>query len=50
MAKVATFHSKKPGTRKHHNNDACASGKNIETRNKVSGKGGLPLCALCKTL
>jgi len=50
MAKVAPYHSKKPGTNRHHNNNACTEGNNIESYNKVSGTGGHPLCAKCKTL
>jgi hypothetical protein len=50
MAKVDPFHSKKPGTDKHHNNDSCTEGNNIESYNKVDGDGGLPLCDHCKRL
>ena len=50
MAKVATYHSKKPETEVHHNNDACTVGNNIESYNKVAGTGGLRLCSVCKTL
>jgi hypothetical protein len=50
MAKVATYHSKKPGTEVHHNNNSCTVGNNIESYNKVSGTGGLRLCSICKTL
>jgi hypothetical protein len=50
MAKVAAFHSKKPGTEVHHNNDKCTEGNNIESYNKVSGTGGLRLCSACKDL
>jgi len=50
MAKVPAFHSKKEGTKVHHNNDKCTEGNNIETYNKVSGTGGLPLCDHCKRL
>jgi hypothetical protein len=39
MAVVAAFHSKLPGTSKHHNNDKCTEGNNIESYNKVSGTG-----------
>jgi len=50
MAKVSPYHSKLPGTAKHHNNNACTVGNNIESYNKVSGTGNLPLCSVCKTL
>ena len=50
MAKVAPFHSSKPGTEKHHDNDACTEGNNIEASNRVAGKGGLPLCDHCARL
>jgi len=48
--KVSPFHSKKPGTTVHHNNSKCTEGNNIETYNRVSGTGGLPLCSHCKRL
>jgi hypothetical protein len=50
MVKVAPFHSKKPGTTKHHNNNQCTEGNNIESYNKVAGTGGLPLCDHCARL
>jgi hypothetical protein len=50
VAKVPAFHSKVPGTAKHHNNDACTEGDNIESYNRVSGTGGLPLCDHCSRL
>lgn len=50
MAKVATFHSKKTGTKVHHNDNKCTEGNNIESHNKVAGTGGLPLCDHCKRL
>lgn len=50
MAKVAPFHSKKPGTTVHHNDTRCTEGNNIEPGNKASGTGGLPLCSHCKRL
>lgn len=50
MTKVSPFHSKKPGTKVHHNNNKCTEGNNIESYNKVSGTGGLPLCERCKEL
>lgn len=50
MAKVDPFHSKKPGTDKHHNNDSYTEGNNIESYNRVDGDGGLPLCDHCKRL
>lgn len=50
MSKVPAFHSKLPGTNKHHNNNACTEGNNIETKNRVTGTGGLPLCDHCARL
>ena len=50
MSKVPPFHSKKPGTTVHHNNDSCTEGNNIETYNRVPGTGGLPLCSHCRRL
>jgi len=50
MAKVAPFHSKKPGTKVYHDNSSCTEGNNIEKENKVSGTGGLPKCDHCKRL
>ena len=50
MAKVDPFHSTKPGTKKHHNNDKCTEGNNIEKENRKSGTGGHPLCDHCATL
>jgi hypothetical protein len=50
MSKVAAFHSSKPGTAVHHNDNKCTEGNNIETANKKSGTGGLPLCNHCKNL
>lgn len=48
MAKVAAFHSKRPDTDRHHNDDKCTEGNNIETHNRVSGTGGHPLCKNCR--
>jgi len=50
MGKVAAYHSKKEGTKVHHNHSECTEGNNIETYNKVAGTGGLPLCDHCKRL
>jgi hypothetical protein len=50
MSKVYPFHSKKPGTTKHHNDDKCTEGNNIESYNRVQGTGNLPLCEHCKRL
>lgn len=50
MAKVAAFHSKLPGTSKHHNDNKCTEGNNIEARNRVAGTGGHPLCDHCRRL
>ena len=50
MAKVIPFHSTRPGTQVHHNNDKCTEGNNIEWFFRVQGTGGLPLCEHCKRL
>ncbi|HMJ75791.1 MAG TPA: hypothetical protein VK507_07455 [Iamia sp.] len=50
MAKVNPFHSKLPGTTKYHDNNSCTEGNNIETKNRVSGKGGLAQCDHCSRL
>lgn len=51
MAKVAAFHSKLTTDKNvYHNNDKCTEGNNIETRNKVAGTGGRPLCTHCARL
>lgn len=50
MAKVPAFYSKLPGTGVHHNNSSCTTGDNIESYNRVSGTGGLPLCSQCAGL
>jgi hypothetical protein len=50
MAKVAPFHSKKPGTTVYHDNSSCTEGNNIERENRVSGTGGRNKCDHCKRL
>jgi hypothetical protein len=50
MAKVAAFHSAKPGTAVHHNDNKCTEGNNIEAANRRTGTGGHPLCHHCKNL
>lgn len=50
MTQVSPFHSKKIGTKVHHNNNKCTEGNNIETYNIASGTGNLPLCDHCKRL
>lgn len=50
MSKVPAFHSKLSGTSVHHDNNQCTEGNNIETKNRVSGTGGLPKCDHCKRL
>ncbi len=50
MAKVAAYHSAKAGTKVHHNNNQCTEGNNIESYNRRSGTGGLPLCSHCQRL
>jgi len=53
MSHVASFHSinesKKPAAnRVHHNNSACAPGRDIPQNERKSGDGGYPLCQVCK--
>jgi hypothetical protein len=48
VAKVPPFHSKLTSADVHHNDNTCTKGNNIESYNKVSGTGGLPLCSECK--
>jgi len=48
MAKVSPFHA--VGSHVYHDNNKCPEGNNIETKNKVSGTGGLRKCAHCKRL
>lgn len=50
MVKVGAFHSKLPGTKKYHDQSTCTEGNNIETKNKVSGTGGLAKCDSCKEI
>lgn len=56
MAKVDPYHTTTPeagdsGHRNvYHDNDACSDGKRILPQNKVSGKGGRPLCDECDGL
>ena len=50
MSIVAPFHSKRPGTTVHHNNNKCTEGNNIEHYNRVPGTGGHPLCKNCRDL
>jgi phenylacetate-coenzyme A ligase PaaK-like adenylate-forming protein len=50
MTKVAPFHSKRVGETRHHDNNKCTEGNNIESYNRASGTGGKPLCAHCQKL
>lgn len=50
MAKVSPYHSAKPGTRVHHDNNRCTEGNNIESYNRRPGTGGHPRCDHCKRL
>lgn len=50
MAKVPALHSKLSGTNRHHDNDKCTEGNNIEKHNRVAGTGGHPKCDHCKRL
>jgi hypothetical protein len=49
--KMPPFHSKLPSDRPvYHDNDRCTEGNNIETYNRLPGKGGRPLCDHCARL
>jgi hypothetical protein len=48
MAKVSAWHSIKQ--QKHHDNNACTEGNNIESENRRDGTGGKPKCDRCKEL
>ena len=48
MAKTSPWHSVK--SNKHHNNNSCTEGNNIETENRRTGTGGKPLCKTCEGL
>lgn len=50
MAKVPAFHSARAGTDRHHNDDKCTEGNNIESYNRKAGTGGHPLCKRCREL
>lgn len=52
MPKVPAFHSvneaKKPAAnRVHHNNSACAPGRDIPKHERRDGTGGYRLCDVC---
>jgi hypothetical protein len=49
MARVAPFHSKKK-TSVYHECSNCTEGNNIETADKVAGKGSGSLCSHCERL
>lgn len=55
MPSTAPFHSvneeKKPAERRvHHNNSACAPGRDIPQHERRSGTGGYRLCEDCARL
>lgn len=50
VARTFPFHSAKPGTRVHHNDNICTEGNNVERYNLRSGTGGYPLCDHCRRL
>ena len=50
MARVAPFHSAKPGTAVYHNNNRCTEGNNIERHYLRRGTGGHRLCQHCARL
>jgi len=47
--KTSPWYSSKERT-VHHNDTECTEGNNIERQYRVSGTGGLPLCARCRGL
>ena len=52
MSKVPEFYSvneasKPAGNRRHHNNNACAPGRDIPQHERRTGTGGYPLCQDC---
>ena len=50
MARISPIYSAKPGTRVHHNDNACTEANNIERHNLRMGTGGYPLCDHCRRL
>ena len=55
MPKIAEFHStneanKPAGSRVHHNNSACAPGRDIPQSDRQTGTGGYRLCDDCQRL
>ncbi len=41
---------KAPALRVHHNNSACAPGRNVPSWERKPGTGGYRLCDLCSNL
>lgn len=51
MSKVAVFYSiRDTDSRVHHNNNACADGKTIESYVRSTGSDKRPLCGECEKL
>jgi hypothetical protein len=51
VAKVAVFYSiRETDSRVHHNNNACADGKTIESYVRSTGADHRPLCPECEKL
>lgn len=50
MSQVPPFYSTRPGENRHHNNNQCTEGNNIEAHYKKSGTGGYSLCSHCAKL
>ena len=55
MPATPAFHSinevqKAPTARVHHNNSACAPGRDVPSWERKTGTGGFRLCATCNTL
>lgn len=48
MPRVFPFHSIL--SNRHHNNNRCTEGNNIESRHWRQGTGGKPLCRHCARL
>jgi hypothetical protein len=50
MTQTSPWHSTRTGETKHHDNDKCTEGNNIEDHYRADGTGGLPLCDHCANL
>jgi hypothetical protein len=48
--KTSPWHSKLPGTNRHHDETQCEVGDNIQPENRKTGTGGHPKCHRCKEI